>query len=1709
MAFEPNHGQTDASVRFTARGEGYGLYLTSNEAVLALSKPQSQARQSTDPAVVRMKLVGSDPSPRAAGLEPLPGKSNYFLGNDPSRWKRDVPQFGKVRYDAVYPGVDLVYYGNQNRLEYDFVVAPKADPNAIRLSYSGVDRLALGQDGSLELHTGGDLVRQDKPVVYQVREGRKHSIEGDYVLLADNQVTFRLGAYDRSQELVIDPVVNYSTYFGGSGDEFTTDVVVDGDGNPYITGLTLSTDFPVVGAPGGTGNSTGYDAFVIKLNSAGSGVVFSTYFGGTGEENRDGTGANYGGLAIDASRNVYVTGYTTSTNIPVVQPIQINNAGNGDAFVFKLNPAGNTLLWSTYLGGRGQDGASGIALDATGSSYVVGRTTSTDFNLKNAYQGSHGDNGTNFDAFLTRINSEGTGLVYSTYLGGLGEDRGNAIAVDPVGNVALTGITRATNFPITAGAFQPDNQGSTDAFVSKFNPVASQLVYSSYLGGSGENTGTGIALDDSGNAYVTGYTTSTDFPTTTGAFDETWNGGISDGFVAKINSTGTTKLYCSYLGGDGEDIVNRVAVSVRGNNSFLAYVTGSTSSSNFPVEQAIRTSPFGGIDAFVTKFNVGGNGLEYSTYYGGAGDDAGTGIAVDGLGRAYVVGRTTSANFPLILPMDNSLGGTSDSFIARLISPPAAPGDLVAIALSPTEVDLSWSDNSDNEVDFVLERRTLDEAFVELAAGIGANTNTFLDAPVTPNTTYIYRIRSRNAVGGSAFSNAVQVMTPPLPPSTPTNVTVTAVSQSELRVEWTDTSDNEAEFRVERSLDNSVFAEVGTVPAVAGTGSTVSFLNTGLATFTTYYYRVYGINAGGAGAASDPAVFGTTLDNPPAPPSDLLAMAIQGRQVGLTWILNSTNETEVWVQRSDDGAPFTDIVSLAPGTEQYIDSGLQPEALYTYRVYAVNSGGPSGFSNEASAFTFPDPPAAPTNLTLTVLSQTAIQLDWTDESDAEEGFRIERSPDGAAFAEVATIGSVAASGSPVSYTDGTLEANTTYYYRIIAFNLGGDSAPTSVENAITLPNPPTAPSLLLIVARTQTSLTLRWVDNANNEDGFVVEWSLNGSAFTPLTPNLNANTEQFVHTGLMPATTYFYRVKAFNTGGASAYTPQRSETTLPLAPSAPAGLTASLSNPTEITLNWTDQSDNETGFQIERSTDGTNFAQVVEVNANIKTYTDVGLANDTQYFYRVRATNGGGNSGYSNTASAITVPAAPASLSTTALSSSSVRLLWSDTSTTETNFRVERKTAGQPFAPIVSNLPPNTETYEDTGLTGNTSYTYRVYALSAAGDSNPSNEATALTLPNPPTAPSNLQAVAVSQTQINLNWSDNSDNESSFRVERSSSQDGPFFELTSVQPGVTFYEDKALSLNTTAYYRIFAVNSGGASNASNIATATTFPAAPSGPTGLTATPTSESSIVLNWVDSANNEDGFKVEQAVDGVTYNEIFVGVLPNQNSYTATGLQANTRYHFRVRAYNQGGHSGYSNSANALTLPAAPFGLTAEAISTGDIRLNWNVSRGADGFEVEVRVDGTNSTFGQIAILGAGATSYTHTDLLANNTFEYRVRSFNRSGSSVYSNTASATTQVTLQSLTLTNKKGVPLATPRTKGGRPVWGVVTLNGPAPKGGLSVSVTDNHKIVTLPKAVRVPAGETSVRFLIRTRRTRSSILVTITASAGGASRSAQLTVNR
>ncbi|MGD0921747.1 MAG: SBBP repeat-containing protein, partial [Terriglobia bacterium] len=597
------------------------------------------------------------------------------------------------RYRGVYRGIDLVYYGRQGQLEYDFIVAPGAEARAIGLEIVGAEGvgrwpLRIDPKGDLVIATDGGDVRFHQPKAYQTEGGLRRPVGARYVLRGKGAVGLEVAAYDRRRPLIIDPVLSYSTYLGGTGGDVAYGIAVDASKYAYITGITNSSNFPILGGAQPSNSGSG-DAFVVKLNTTGNALVYSTYLGGSGADTAF-------GIAV-AAGDAYVTGKTTSADFPTtsvlhgapVDAFQLTyGGGDSDAFITHLNSSGNALVYSSYLGGRAADQANAIAVDSSGNAYLTGATQSPDFPLVNALQPT---NGGGSDVFVTKVNFSGTALVYSTYLGGAQADTGQAIKVDSSGNAYVTGYTFSSDFP-TQNPYQGSTTGPPDAFVAELNPDGSALVFSTYLGGSGDDRGLGIALDTSGGVYITGYTYSTtDFPTTVAAFQSV-NRGDRDAFISKLSPAGSNLVYSTLLGGAGADQANGIAVDSSGN----AFVTGFTQSSDFPTYTPVQAvlgisgGSFCGAnpcaDAFVTQINSSGGALNYSTYLGGSGPDYGQAIALasSGVPYVYVTGLTVSDNFPAIAgAYQASLAGVAGNTFVAMIDPASGPG----IAIVPASVN--------------------------------------------------------------------------------------------------------------------------------------------------------------------------------------------------------------------------------------------------------------------------------------------------------------------------------------------------------------------------------------------------------------------------------------------------------------------------------------------------------------------------------------------------------------------------------------------------------------------------------------------------------------------------------------------------------------------------------------------------------------------------------------------------------------------------------------------------------------------------------------------------------------------------------------------------------------------------------------------------------------------------------------------------------------
>ena len=588
LSFEANQGQTDPQVRFLSRGQGYSLFLTDKAAVLSLTqaKQRSKAFEATPAknAVVRMELAGAANGLQVDGADPLAGRKNYFLGSDPAKWHTNVPTFSKVQYTGVYPGVDLLYYGNQRQLEFDFIVAPNASPKPVKLHFDGAESLKLASNGDLKVTAGDGQITFHQPVVYQKKDGRRQPVEGKFALVAKNTVGFQLGSYDPSRELVIDPVLVYSTYLGGvgqylgePGDGFNygdsvTNMAVDSAGNAYVSGVASSEDFPLTSRPLQSNNNVGTELFVSKLNPAGSALLYSTYLGGNPPVTVaiDPYFQSRLSLTVDNVGNVYLTGHAVGPTFPTTSgAFQRTNSAQGKAFALKLDTAGSNLVYSTLLGGSSGEYGGGIAIDPSGNAYVAGYTQSADFpTTAGAFQPKAKNS--NYTGFVSKLNPSGSGLVYSTFLGGSGGENAATIFLDSSNNAFVGGYTFSSDFPTTSGAynrtFQPPGPNSGVGFVSKLNSSGSGLVYSTYF------PAPLFAVDPSGNAYALDTFRTAD-PVTKGALLSS-----GSGWVGKLNASGRALVYGTYVIPADGGYLYSLAVDAQG-DVFLA----GNSTGGFPV----------------------------------------------------------------------------------------------------------------------------------------------------------------------------------------------------------------------------------------------------------------------------------------------------------------------------------------------------------------------------------------------------------------------------------------------------------------------------------------------------------------------------------------------------------------------------------------------------------------------------------------------------------------------------------------------------------------------------------------------------------------------------------------------------------------------------------------------------------------------------------------------------------------------------------------------------------------------------------------------------------------------------------------------------------------------------------------------------------------------------------------------------------------------
>lgn len=1013
LRFEENQGQSVQDVRFVSRGAGYQLFLTSQEAVLALHhtgphdlsprhraktlRALAKSRHAVATTALRMRFEGANPAAQIVGEDQLPGQVNYFVGDNPKKWHSNVPTYSRVKYSSIYPGVDLVYYGNQRHLEYDLIVAPGANPQSVVLNLQGAQNLHVTANGDLAVRMADGEVQLQKPLVYQNINGQKKLIAASYALAGNHRVKFAVADYDRQQPLVLDPVLNYSTYLGGTNDEIAWAIAVDSNNNAVVAGNTFSTDFPVtaanVSAEPETSNTFG-EIFVTQLNSTGTAELYSTYLSGSSDQ-----GDYAFGVAVDSSNMIYVTGQTFSTDFPTTTgafKLSLPSNPSGSSYVTKIDPTKSgiaSLAYSSYIGGNSGDFGDAVAAGAGGNVFVSGVSfssptaspfsTVTNFPVTaNAFQNTL--NTADGNAYLTRIDTTQSGnasLIYSSYLGGSGDNAGNpnstgtgeeafGVAVDSTNNAYLVGTTTSLDFPVTTGAYKttaPAAIANGVVFFSKINTAASgtaSLVYSTYLGGTNTNAGdfgSGIAIGPNNVAYLVGSSSSVDFPTTSGAYLSTGN-TIGLAFISLIDpsATGAAQLkYSTLLGGTA----GTLGASIKADSLGNAYVTGGTGSSDFPTtagsfQQTLTAGAPGA--AFIAKLNPASTGaadLLYSTFFGGAGSGAGSdqafGIAIDSAtpANAYIAGQVYSpaSSFPVSAgAYQTALSGTSDAFVAKLSLVPTFGVSVTSldfgnqvISTSSAAKTVTLTNNTDTAVNFT--SAVSSSPLYAVTTTCGATIPAEVGA--TPGTCTISVIFTPIVLGPANATLTItdgDASSPQTVNLTGTGVAVSTLTITPTSLDFSNQTINTASAAQTVTLTNSA-------PTVIAFTSAVSSNSVFAATTSC--------------GASIPAQVGSTAGT--CTISVVFTPTATGAATGTLTITDADSSSPTTVTLTGNGTSGGDFAVTAPGT-----ASVTQGASTTFTATVTPSGG----FNQAIALTCT---GAPAEATCTIAPPSVTAADGT------------------------------------------------------------------------------------------------------------------------------------------------------------------------------------------------------------------------------------------------------------------------------------------------------------------------------------------------------------------------------------------------------------------------------------------------------------------------------------------------------------------------------------------------------------------------------------------------------------------------------------------------------------------------------------------------------------------------------------------------------------
>jgi len=1249
-------------------------------------------------------------------------KFNYFMGTDPSHWASGCLAYESIVYEDLWPGIDLLFSNRDGLIKYDLIIKPGSDPSLIRMEVQGCSSIMV-QDNALFMTSTNCITISDSDLKAFYRDDLT-PIKASFDLTRTSY-GFNLSPYDTSRTVIIDPVVNramlnFSTYIGGSGDDTGSDLGRDNAGNIYICGYTFSPNFPTNNGALQTYYKGNSDCFLLKLDSTGSRLITSTYFGGSYWD-------YCYSMKVDGVGNCYMTGLTNSTDFPVtpgaysIQPIQ----DSWDIFILKLNNTGSELLASTYFGGSDYDESSSIDIDAFGSVIVAGLTSSIDLPLtSNAFQNtlSIGPGGS-VDLFIMSMDLTNMTLIYSTYLGGTGFEEVNDIVQDGCGSVFACGMTDSLDFNVTSGAYSTTPSWN-DAFLLKLNLTSGSLSYSTFFGGNSGGCFAGLYIDRAGNAYGCGYTGSTNLPVTSEAFDQSFNGGWLDGFVMCLDPTGSILLYCTYIGGSGDERIEDISADERG----CLHITGGTSSRNFPLTSKSFQTQFAGGDGdeFYLELSLNCSKLIYSTYIGGNAGEWNIGIEFDQLMGEPIIAMTTSSTDMSSTTgcyKSRSVGGT-DLFVLKLnlTIPPSAPTVFSARA-GDSFVELCWGlplKDGGSPITGYQVLRGIKSGELNVLATTGTNL-IFNDTQPSNGISYYYGIRAINRMGPGDLSQVLQSR-PGATPSSPQNVKAEH-GDAKVNISWSPPKECGGlvitGFRLYKSILGN--DQVDTIEIKANLRS---FTDVDVVNGVTYQYYMSALNDLGESSGSSKTT--VTPCSKPGTITNFSARSGPGYVV-LSWFPPESNGgspiLNYFLYRAQGAKSISKFKTLEASTLYWNDTGLLNGMTYWYRLVAVNSEGNSNPSEEIQGLPI-DRPSPPVKFNIEAADGKAI-ISWDEPWDNGgaiiDGFSIYRYKDQIWF-KIGQIGP-----DTYSYTDSSVVNGVKYSYRITAFNIIGESEPTDIIDLISM-GIPSAPGGLKIVPE-DGFVVLLWdipSDDGGSPISLFIIYRGESVAMMTFYRSVNGSNMVFNDTSVKNGETYYYSITAVNFVGESSHSDIKT--------ARPVGLPDPPSNiwivPCDgyVDISWGQPRDDGGAgidiIKIYRETESGSFASILTSASLQGSFRDGSVTNGVYYRYMLTSMNSVGESVPSDPVSVIPSgkPSQPKDL-LAKVDDGSVQIWWvpppNDGGTPITGYKIYRSSDQDNYRYIGEVSPGNlsfTDRYGRPGMC----YWYTVSAVNVNGESQPS-----------------------------------------------------------------------------------------------------------------------------------------------------------------------------------------------------------------------------------------------------------------------------------------------------------------------------------------------------------------------------------------------------